>query len=83
MFSETLNMITVQKEIDKLMWYVFKNNSENNLNEDYDLRLYGSSLTGLAIRGDADLDYAINLPNSFMGATKILNFVSKGLNGKN
>ena len=62
-----------------MIWHVF---NSRDINEIYELKLFGSSFTGLAIRGDGDLDYSICLPESNIGDNKILNYISKGLNGK-
>ena len=62
------------------MWHVF--NSEE-INVHYELKLYGSSFTGLTIKGDGDLDYSVILPdNKDLSRDEILNYLAKGVNGK-
>jgi len=49
----------------------------------YELKLYGSSFTGLTIKGDGDLDYTISLPEIDMEDNEVLSYISRGIKGEN
>jgi len=49
----------------------------------YELKLYGSSFTGLTIKGDGDLDYSICIPETNMEDHTILSYISRGIKGEN
>ena len=70
----------MQKEIQKLVWYVF---NSDEINVAYELKLYGSSFTGLTIKGDGDLDYTISLPEIEMEDNEVLSYISRGIKGEN
>jgi hypothetical protein len=53
------------------------------MNVAYELKLYGSSFTGLTIKGDGDLDYSISLPEIDMEDEIILKYISRGIKGDN
>jgi hypothetical protein len=73
--DDRIKMRQVINEVDNLLWHTFKNVTT------YNLSLYGSSLNGLALRGDSDLDFSISLPYSDMGDSKILRMIASSIRG--